>query len=575
MVPGPDSDYYAGVEGDPNAGFSPEKVIERHLGAKSSGASMTQARAAQLLGNWKLTPATLMAHLDASWIPAKWLQYLSLKIAQCVARGNCGLLISAPPRHGKSQLSTIATPLWVLENFPHKNVVVSTYGEELSTDFSRQIRDLIQQNQHILNVRLRQDARRVTNILTTEGGGLKAVGLRGAITGRGADVFVLDDYIKEPKEAMSPQYLEDLYTWYLTVARTRLEPGAVVIILATRWVANDLHGRIMKRQKETGRSFFEYVELPAIAHENEVCPLGRAPGEVLFPERYNRDSIYDIRTELGSRWFNAMFQQRPQSEEDAVLDTAWFKPISKDDFADIYKKKLALPSAGKMKWGRFWDLASTKEAGDYTSGTLALWDPATDEFYIRHIARGQWSSYRVENEFAKFAGSDNAMARRDHLTYRTGIEKEPGSSGEYTINHFQGILKKPEVGLGHVKVIPHPATSSKLLNAQPLLAAAEAGKVFLVADYDEEGAVTGWAKDFLAELEFFPEGEYDDQVDSTSQAYKTLTGRNLVKPTFGREGGTQKAGVVGASGGDPEQSREHIAKSPVRVTFGRRLARTG
>lgn len=572
MVPGPDTNYWEG-QSEPNAGFDPATIVAKKLGGPSGSAagSMAQARAASVLGNWRLTPATMMAHLDQSWIPAKWLQYLSLKIAQCIARGNCGLLISAPPRHGKSQLSTIATPLWVLENFPHKNVIVSTYGEELSTDFTRQIRDLIQNNQHILNVRLRADARRVNNILTTQGGGLKAVGLRGAITGRGADVFVLDDYIKEPKEAMSPTYLEDLYTWYLTVARTRLEPGAVVIILATRWVQNDLHGRIMKRQKETGRSFFEYVELPAIAHEGEVDPIGREPGDVLFPERYNRDSIYDIRTELGSRWFNAMFQQRPQADEDAVLDPAWFQPITRDDFDNRYKAKLKGPNAGKMRWGRFWDLASTKEAGDYTSGTLALWDPTTDEFFIRHIARGQWSSMRVENEFAKFAGADYTMARRDHLNYKTGIEKEPGSSGQYTINHFQDILKKPEVGLGHVKVVPHPATTAKLLNAQPLLAAAEAGKVFLVADYDEDGAITGWAKDFITELETFPEGAHDDQVDSTSQAYKTLTGRNFVKPTFGRDGVSTKGKEAPSEG--VQQTKEQIAKAPVRVTFGRRLAR--
>lgn len=536
----------------------------RHGGGGSAGASMTQAKAAALLGNWRLTPATMMAHLDQSWIPAKWLQYLSLKIAQCIARGNCGLLISAPPRHGKSQLSTIATPLWVLENFPHKNVVVSTYGEDLSTDFSRQIRDLIMQNQHILNVRLRQDARRVTNILTTKGGGLKAVGLRGAITGRGADVFVLDDYIKEPKEAMSPTYLEDLYTWYLTVARTRLEPGAVVIILATRWVQNDLHGRIMKRQKETGRNFFEYVELPAIAHEGEVDPIGRQPGEVLFPERYNRESVYDIRTELGTRWFNAMFQQRPMSDEDAILDTEWFQPITVAEFQARYADKIRGSNMAKLKWGRFWDLASTKEAGDYTSGTLALYDPDTKEFFIRHIARGQWSSMKVEAEFARLALSDYEMAREHMLSYSTGIEQEPGSSGTYTVNHFKDILKSPEVKLGHVKFIPHPATNSKLLNAQPLLAAAEAGKVYLVADFDEHGTVTGWAKDFITELETFPEGANDDQVDSTSQAYKSLTGRKFVRPTFGRD---EK--VVAK----PADTVEQAKRRPIGVTFGRRLAR--
>jgi predicted phage terminase large subunit-like protein len=522
--------------------------------------TLSQARAADVLSNWRLTPATMMAHLDQGWIPAKWLQYLSFKIAQCVARGNCGLLISAPPRHGKSQLSTIATPLWTLENFPHKNVVVSTYGEELSSDFSRQIRDLIMQNQDILNVRLRADTRRVTNFLTTEGGGLKAVGLRGAITGRGADVFVLDDYIKEPKEALSPTYLEDLYTWYLTVARTRLEPGAVVIILATRWVSNDLHGRIMKRQKETGRNFFEYVELPAIADDlggARPDPIGRLPGEVLFPERYNRTAIYDIKTELGARWFNAMFQQRPEDDEGRVLNPEWFKAITRAEFDRELETIEKGPHASKSVWVRCWDLASTKEAGDFTSGAFCFYNKVLDRFYIVNIARGQWSSNRVEMEFVKTVESDYKAT--GVVAYKIGIEQEPGSSGAYTINHFQGLARKAVAG---TKIYEHRATTSKLLNAQPLLAAAEAGKVFVVCDYDEQNVITGWAKDMYAELEYFPEAENDDQVDSLSQAYKLATGRTFKGATFGRKG--PKAGET------PANDTDVIKKRTKGATFGRR-----
>ncbi len=525
---------------------------------QGSAKTLSSAKAAEVLYNWRLTPATLMAHLDPNWIPAKWLQYLSLKIAMAVARGNCGLLISAPPRHGKSQLSTIATPLWALENFPNKNVIVSTYGEELSTDFTRQVRDLIENNQNELRVRLRPDAKRVNNILTTEGGGLKAVGLRGSITGRGADVFVLDDYIKEPKEAMSPTYLEDLWTWYRTVARTRLEPGAVVIILATRWVANDLHGKIMKRQKETGRDFFEYVELPAIAHEGEPDPIGRAPGEVLFPERYNKEAIYDIRTELGSRWFTAMFQQRPEDDESRVLNPDWFKPIDGDEFESRYKEML-LTQKGSMTWTIAWDFASTKEAGDYTSGALCLYNKVTEEFFIKKIFRGQWSSFKVEEQFVHHTGAGYRMAEKDFVNFKAGMEKEPGSSGEFATNHFQKLLREAELGV--IKLHAPRSTTSKLLNAQPLIAAAEAGKVFVVADYAEKGTITGWARELYEELETFPEGEHDDQVDSLSQAFKLVTGRTFIKPTFGRSNGEAK--II--------QPREAVLHRPIRVTFGRRL----
>lgn len=526
--------------------------------------AFSASRSADILNNWRLTPATLMAHLDKSWVPAKWLQYLSLKIATAVAKGNCGLLISAPPRHGKSMLSTIATPTWILENFPGKNVIVATYGEDLSTDFTRQVRDLIQQNQGELNVRLRADARRVANLLTTEGGGLKAVGLQGAITGRGADVLIIDDYIKNSKEAMSPQYLQDLWDWWTSTARTRLEPGAVVIILATRWVAKDLHGRIMERQRTTGRNFFEYVELPAIAHSDDD-PIGRAKGEILFKERYDKDAIEEIKAELGSRWFNAMFQQKPDDDESKAVNTEWFKPLTLPEFERRYQQMLDNGDTASLTWIRAWDLASTKEAGDYTSGAFCLYDRLTKNFYIRNIRRGQWSSHKVEEKFLQASKEDEAYARSANVLYKVGMEQEPGSSGVYTIKHFRELLRDSDGVTASLK--EQRATTSKLLNAQPLLAAAEDGKVFVVADYNEQGLITGWVKEFLAELEDFPESEYDDQVDSVSQAFKLATGKSFLKPTFGRA--KQQATNAVRRTGDMAQ----IAKKRVGVTFGRALAR--
>jgi predicted phage terminase large subunit-like protein len=364
-------------------------------------------------------------------------------------------------------------------------------------------------------------------------------------------VLVIDDYIKNYKEAMSAAYLEDIWNWWLTVARTRLEPGAVVIVLATRWVANDLHGRLMKKQKETGRSFFEYVELPAIAHEGENDPIGRSPGDVLFPERYNTQSIYDIKAELGSRWFNAMFQQRPQDEE-----------------GRRYNAMLKGDERGQCTWMRGWDLASTKEAGDYTSGALCLFNKATGEFYVRNIARGQWSSHKVEDKFQKLAEEESINFKRHGVHYKIGMEREPGSSGVYTINHFKKILSQNEI---EATLYESVAGTAKLLNAQPLLAAAENGKVFVVDDSEPDRrdnimADAHWIKQLYDELDTFPEGEHDDQVDSMAITYKLLSGKSILKPTFGRNRDT-------ATPGGPPQTRDMVAKSRVGLTFGRRLAR--
>jgi phage terminase large subunit-like protein len=531
-----------------------------------------------------------MAKLNPWWIPAPWLQYLSLEIARCVATGNCGLLISAPPRHGKSMLSTVATPLWVLENMPHKSVVVSTYGEDLSTDFSRQIRDAIQNNQDILNVRLRGDTQRVQNFLTTKGGGLKAVGLRGAITGRGADVFVLDDYIKEPKEAMSPTYLEDLWTWYLTVARTRLEPGAVVIILATRWVADDLHGRIKAKQKQTGRTFFKYIEMPAIYEPMHPDPegkldasgkvvmvpdyeqtdmLGRHYGDVLFPERYTRESILDIKLDLTSRWFNAMFQQKPDAEENVTVNLRWFRLITREEFNLRLKdwKEQEVP----LFWGRGWDMASTKEAGDYTAGARALWVKRTEDFYIESMKRGQWSAATAESEFAKAVIEDTNL----DPDFKFVMEQEPGSSGKYSVRHFEKLGREEVPGISLKEA---PATQSKLLRASSFLAGLEHGHVYIIVDHEEDlqfdndtyavdDIKTEWVREFFSEAKLFPEAPHDDQMDAVALNYINLSGKLGLKASIGRMKGKDITGMVGGrhvSGESPTPNHRRGA------TFGRR-----
>jgi predicted phage terminase large subunit-like protein len=512
--------------------------VELNVPRPSTGVNITGLRAQRLLSDYRLTPATLMAKVDPSYIGSKWVLYLSMKIANCIAKGSCGLLISAPPRHGKSRLATVATPLWVLENFPQHNIGVVTYGEDLSTDFSREIRDIVKQNQNLLNVRLRQDVTRVANFLTTAGGGLKAVGLRGTITGRGFNVLVIDDYIKEPKEAESAAYLESLWTWYRTVARTRLEPGAVIIIVATRWVKNDLHGKLMKLQELTGRNFFEYVSLPALAYEQPPeslpqdrwplgypDPLGRAPGEPLFPERYTRDDILNLQMELGSRWFEAMFQQNPHGDEGSVVDVNLIHTKGKEEYQQLLRDINNEPN--NFILSRWWDMASTKNAGDYSTGARLILNVKTGESCIDDLVRGQFGPAKAEAIFKTTSTLD--LNRFPNM--RIGMEEEPGSSGKYSIRHFQKILDEvnPSIRIAHESAA---TKGSKLLNAQPYLAHIETGKASIVEN--------GWNSVFLEEFESFPEGLHDDTVDSSSGAYRLA--KNLIgqSPVWGRSAEVQQ-----------------------------------
>lgn len=503
-------------------------------GQDGSGSVFGKIQAEQLLSDYKLTPATLMARLDPTYIASKWVLYLSWKIAQCIAKGSCGLLISAPPRHGKSRLATIATPLWVLENFPQHMTGVVTYGEDLSTDFSREIRDYVTQHQNLLTVRLRQDVTRVANFLTTQGGGLKAVGLRGTITGRGFNVLVIDDYIKEPKEAQSANYLQGLYTWYQTVARTRLEPGAVIIIVATRWVRNDLHGKLMKLQEITGRNFFEYVSLPALAYEHPPenvpqskwplgypDPLGRKPGEALFPERYSQEDMENMRAELESRWWEAMFQQNPFGDEGAVIDMSMLRKLDKEDYAALKRDIYNQPS--NFRIARYWDMASTKDAGDYSASARGILNIKTREFVVDDVIRGQFGAAKLEDKFV-------VTTQQDLRTYpicQFGVEEEPGSSGKYATRHFQKLLNEAD-GTQHIFLASENAAKkgSKLLAAGPLIGAMEKGRVgYLDAP---------WNQDWYDELEAFPEGMKDDQVDATSGCYRLVMGLIGQSPVWGR-----------------------------------------
>ncbi|MGL5078789.1 MAG: hypothetical protein ACRDBG_23575, partial [Waterburya sp.] len=163
--------------------------------------------------DYTLLPSTLWAKLDPKWMPAAWLKHLSIEIFQSVMRGmiqgeSNGLLISAPPRHGKSRFATTAVPTWFLEKFPWARVAVTTYGDDLSRDFTGTIRDTIKDNPELVSVRLSKDQKSVSDWRTDAGGGVYGTGVGGPLTGKGYHLIIIDDYIKNFDEASSPAHLE-------------------------------------------------------------------------------------------------------------------------------------------------------------------------------------------------------------------------------------------------------------------------------------------------------------------------------------------------------------------------------
>lgn len=453
--------------------------------------------------NWKLTPATFAHRISkGSWIPGKWLLYVSARIARAIAKGNGRIIISAPPRHGKSQLCSIWTPSWLLEVMPHIQIILASYGAELSIGFGRQVRDIFadDDNKNLLKTRLRSDSRRVALWQTEQGGQMASVGLGGPITGRGADVLLIDDYIKEIKEALSQVYRDYIWNWFSTTAYTRLEPGGTCIIIATRWHSDDLIGRVLTEWP--GK--WEYIELPAIAERDDL--IGRTPGQVLFPERYNLESILEKKEVLGTIFFNALYQQRPVDQNNKITDGRWLK------LAD----ELPMAKAGfRIKTARIWDLAATEDGGDYTVGSKCHYNTGDGKFYISNVKRDQLSPKDVEALVRQTAIDDG-------VDVEIGIEQEPGSAGKSLVNHY-AVTVLPEF-----TVVPIPvAGTNKVLRAQPLLAAAEAGKTYLM--------VGPWNDSFAKEFDSFPIGLNDDQVDTAAAGYTYLSGKKNFTASWGRK----------------------------------------
>lgn len=483
---------------------------------------------------WRLTPATFaVVASEGAWQAANHLQHISLIIATELAKGNARIIVSMPPRHGKSELLSIWTPTWLLDKDPTTEIILASYGAELATDFSRKVRDHIlnaadPESAVQLNCTLRQDVKRQNGFLTTKGGGMRAMGIQGTITGRGADVFLIDDYLKNPKDASSPTIREDIWDSFRAVCRTRLEPNGSIIILATRWHLDDLIGRCIAND-EFGR--WLYIDLAAMALPNDK--IGREVGAALWPERWTLASLEETKYDLGNYFWSSMYQQKPIPRSGGM--------ISESDFPIVD----VIPDRSRLKTVRYWDAAGTPDDGDYSVGLKMSQDLYTGMFYIEHVARKQLSAADIEELIADTAVDDG-------ITTRIKFEQEPGSAGK---NYVSYLCRK--IVPGYVTSGEKPS-GDKFLRAQPYFAAVKQGNVRL-----KRGK---WNKAYIEECTLFPDVENDDQVDCSSGAHTELTTMVYHKTTFGR-GNRENAT---ADGPGTVRGGNRNSSIVTGVTFGRR-----
>lgn len=280
---------------------------------------------------------------------------------EAVERGEINrLAIFMPPRHGKSELVSRRFPAWVLGRDPSHQIIASSYGHDLATDFGREVREIVNDEEYRLifpDVALKPDDRAANRWKTNHGGAYYAVGVTTSATGRGADTFLIDDPFKDREEADSEGRREKVWNWYRSVAYTRLSPTNRVILVNTRWHDDDLSGRVLEQMKEGGDQW-EVLSLPAIDDD----------GKALWPARFPEERLEAIKKTIGPREWSALYQQQPQPDEGTYFKREWFRRYrQKPTNLHVYMTS---------------DHATKEDAGDYT--VFRLWgvDPIGDLYML-------------------------------------------------------------------------------------------------------------------------------------------------------------------------------------------------
>jgi predicted phage terminase large subunit-like protein len=396
--------------------------------------------------------------------------------------------------------------------------MLTSYNASFATLWGRKVRDLISQNGNKFGIILRPDVRAANNFQLITGGSMITIGAGGSLTGRGADLLIVDDPIKNDTEANSKNHRDSIWDWFNSTAFTRVEPGGTVIIVMTRWHCDDICGRIITRQNTkiiTNNSNNNHnndwiiINFPAIAETNDI--LGRKSGEALWSERYDINKLIDIKNQIGEYWFAALYQQRPVTADGNIFKRKYFKYFIEDNIyyylpENEFDYSIDITNANQQKEPdtkisakrtilktdcsifAVMDLAATtKQTSDFTA-IIIFAISQNKEILILDIIK------------EKFEGSEHLnLLKQVYLRWKPtliGIE-----SVQYQISLIQ-IARKL-----NLPVRPLKADKDKVSRSLPIATLMEAGKVYFKED-------AHWLNNFEEELLSFPNGKHDDQVDA-------------------------------------------------------------
>jgi predicted phage terminase large subunit-like protein len=395
-------------------------------------------------------------------------------------------MILMPPGSAKSTYASVIFPAWWFTQHPRSSVISASHSLSLAEHFSRRVRALILEKQPHLGLNISHDRRAKDMWTTTSGGEYLAVGVRGAIAGRRADLVIIDDPIKSQADAESGRQRDHIWEWYKSDITTRLKPGGRVVLIMTRWHPDDLGGQLL----EQAGSEWRVVRLPALAEPDD--PLGRPVGTPLWPEWEDHAALTRKRDLMGERAWSALFQQRPLPSGGRLFL--------------VDRITVAQPDRDAEATVRAWDLAATEITGrndpDWTVGVKLSRDK-TGRYQIWDVARIRGTPHQVEELIV-------STAHKDGTKVIVSIPEDPGQAGKSQMSYLTRQL-------AGFHVISSRETGSKATRAMPLASQVEAGNVSIIR--------ADWSRTLLDELRDFPWGKKDDQVDALVRAFTTLTTR--------------------------------------------------
>ena len=441
----------------------------------------------------------------AGWVHEEICQKLDDFLDAVKRKESPRLMLTMPPRSGKSEIVSRRFPAYTLGRYPDMSIIATSYSADLASRNNRDVqrvmddksyRDLFP-NSALYGKNIRSVSQgiylRNSDIFEIVGhkGVYKSAGVGGGITGMGGDILIVDDVFKDRSEADSPTIRNKVYNWYTSTLYTRLSPGGGILIIMTRWHTDDLCGRLLEKDKDAKN--WEVIEYPAIATHDEPH---RKKGEALHPERYDLEQLLQIKSDIGSRDWEALYQQKPTVDGGTVFKKEWFKYWT------------TLPTRFDTMITS-WDMTFKGTDGtDYVVGQV--WGKKGADCYLIDQVRKRMSFTETLHEFI------NLSNKYPKAIKKLVEDKANGSAVIDTLKHtVQGITP----------VEPDGGKVSRAYAITPML---EARNVYIPSPL-----IYKWVDDYIVELTNFPVVAHDDQVDATTQALRELQQRRSIKINSG------------------------------------------